>query len=117
MYLKVKGKIWVEAENGDKLIGSGVCELLTRVKRGGSLSEAAKGMKMSYNKAHNLVKVLEKRFGMKVLDTKIGGSSGGGSTLTAEGEDLLDRYNKLVEKLEADMEGAYEEYFSDLDIN
>lgn len=113
--MKVRGKIWVEDEEGNKLIGSGVCELLSKVKSGGSLSEAAKGMNMSYNKAHSLVKVLEKRLSIKVLDKKRGGSSGGGSSLTDEGEDLIRRYRSTVEKLEKSMEEAYDIYFSDLE--
>lgn len=111
--MKVRGKIWLEDKEGNKLIGSGVYELLLKVKSEGSLSEAAKSMNMSYNKAHSLVKVLEKRLSIKVLDAKRGGSSGGGSTLTREGEDLLARYKKVLEKLEKNMEEAYQMYFSD----
>lgn len=114
--MRVKGRIWIEDENGDKLFGIGVYELLMKVKSGGSLSEAAKNMKMSYNKAHNLVKALENRVGFKVLDTKVGGSRGGGSSLTEGGEDLLSRYRKTMEKLNKDMEDAYELYFSDFEI-
>lgn len=115
--MKVRGRIWVEDEAGNKLFGVGIYELLMKVKSGGSLSEAAKNMKMSYNKAHNLVKALEKRVGFKVLDTKIGGSRGGGSSLTDGGEDLLRRYSETMEKLQVDMEEAYELYFSDLEIS
>lgn len=114
--MKVRGRIWIEDENGDKLFGIGVYELLMKVKSGGSLSEAAKNMKMSYNKAHNLIKALEKRVGFKVLDTKIGGSRGGGSSLTEGGEDLIKRYNNTMNKLEKDMEEAYELYFSDFKV-
>lgn len=114
--MKVKGRIWIEDENGDKLFGVGVYELLLKVKSGGSLSEAAKNMKMSYNKAHNLIKALESRVGFKVLDTKVGGSRGGGSSLTDRGEDLLSRYRKTMDKLNEDMEEAYELYFSDFQI-
>lgn len=113
--MKVRGKVWVEDEDGNKLIGSGVCELLLRVKSVGSLSEAAKSMNMSYNKAHSLVKVLEKRLSIKVLDTKRGGSSGGGSSLTSEGEDLIKRYRSTVGKIEESMKEAYDMYFLDLE--
>lgn len=116
MEIKARARIWLENEEGEKIFGTGICELLKGVKEKGSLSESAKEMAMSYNKAHNVVKTMEKRLGFKLLDTKIGGVRGGGSSLTEEGYYMIERYDKLVEKLKKDVNDGFEMFFSDLNV-
>ncbi|MDO5707275.1 MAG: LysR family transcriptional regulator [Andreesenia angusta] len=113
--MKISGRIWLENDDKEKLFGIGICDLLKGVGKYGSLSEAAKQMGMSYNKAHNLVKIMEKRLGFSVITTQIGGVRGGGSTLTEKGFSMIERYDKLMEKLNKDMEEGFNLYFSDLD--
>lgn len=111
--MKVAGKIWVENKDGEKIFGLGICELLKGVGTYGSLSESAKQMSMSYNKAHNLVKTMERRLGFDIITTKIGGARGGGSKLTEKGIDLIKRYEDMMVELRQDMAKASEKYFSD----
>lgn len=110
--MKLKSKIWLEDDAGNKIFGKGIYELLTGVKNLGSVLKAAKSMHMSYNKAHCFIKTLEERLGVKILDT--GRYRGHGSALTEAGEDLLIRYRKSMEKVEEDLSETYELYFSDL---
>ncbi|KNF08301.1 N-terminal domain of molybdenum-binding protein [Gottschalkia purinilytica] len=94
--LELRFKIWLEKDG--KAFGLGPYELLRRVREMGSLSEAAKSMKMSYNKAHNLMKSIEKQLGIKLLVTRAGGSKGGGSELTEEAENLMEAYKEFLDE-------------------
>ncbi len=82
--MKVNYKIWIE--NAEKFYGVGPHLLLKGVARSGSLNDAAKSMKISYKKALAVIARAEAELGFKLLDRKIGGASGGGSRLTAQGE-------------------------------
>jgi len=90
--MKVVCKIWLD--NCGKAFGEGPCELLKRVKETSSLHEAAQQMGMSYSKAWNLIQTMEKRLGFTLLDKKIGGTSGGGSQVTPEGNEFMKRYER-----------------------
>lgn len=113
--MKLSARVWLENEDNEKLFGIGICELLKGIRMYGSLSESSKQMGMSYNKAHNLVKTMEKRLGFDIVTTKIGGARGGGSTLTEKGEYLIERYEKVMEKIKKDLDEAYDLYFHDIE--
>ena len=91
-------RLWIKVNN-KKVFGHGPKELLVNVKKLGSLRQAAKSMNMSYSKAWTIIKNLENALGYKILNMQPGGSHGGGSTLTIEGEELLKKFLTLEEKL------------------
>jgi molybdate transport system regulatory protein len=93
MPFKLKYKIWLETTG--KVFGQGPCDILLRIKRLGSLRAAAAEMGMSYSHAWKLIKGLEKRLGYKLLDSQVGGVSGGGAVLTPEARELIKRYRSL----------------------
>lgn len=107
--LELKYKIWLE-QNG-KVFGKGPYELLRGVRDKGSLSEAAKSMDMSYNKAFNLVKDIEKRLGFGLICSKTGGTGGGGSELTVEAEELMAKYEVFAKECEDSLDKIFEKYF------
>ncbi|MBN2794119.1 MAG: LysR family transcriptional regulator [Clostridia bacterium] len=107
--MEVKCKIWIE-EDG-KIFGKGPYELLKAVEKTGSLSRAAKSMDMSYNKAFHLLKDIEKRLGYKLIETQTGGKSGGGSTVTNAGKDMVKRYEKLIKLSEDTISKLFQEIF------
>ncbi len=109
-YMKVNAKIWLE-DNDQIIFGQGPRELLTRVKKLGSLSKAASSMKMSYSKAWNLINRIETELGYKLLEKKVGGVSGGSSTLTEEGEQFIEKYNYIEAELKKTMEKLSKEIF------
>src|ERR1700733_2206872 len=81
--IKVNGSLWLEAD-GKRFFGPGPVELLERIAETGSISEAAKAMKMSYKKAWELVKTLNERSITPMVVPRTGGEHGGGSTITDE---------------------------------
>lgn len=94
-----------------KAFGPGVAALLEGVVRTGSLRRAAIDMNMSYNKAWCVVRESEKNLGFLLLSRTVGGSRGGGSSLTEEGRDFLTRYRAFCEETETLLGGLMEKHF------
>lgn len=88
---KVKGRIWVETDQGHQL-GPSRQELLLAIKKLGSITGAARKMKMSYRHAWEIINELNNASNVLIVQKNTGGSGGGGSKLTAAGEALLKQY-------------------------
>ena len=108
---RLKYKIWLD-KNG-KAFGEGPYQLLDRTRKSGSLHIAAKQMGMSYSQAHSLIKKLEERLGFPLLISRVGGSGGGGSSLTAEAETLMDRYRSFSDECKHALEELFARHFGD----
>jgi len=93
--MRLRVKIGLRDAADDSFMGLGPAWLLRGVEKSGSLSAAAREMKMSYSKAHNLVKKLEAGLGCQVLAVTRGGAGRGGAELTSEGRRFLERYEAL----------------------
>ena len=76
--------------------GRGVASLCLGVRTLGSLNAAAKEMKMAYSKAWRIVKETESALDMQLLNR----DGAHGSTLTDEGNKLLDAYLEVEERLQ-----------------
>ena len=72
--------------------GKGIVSIMMLVRQGSSLRAACAQMGLSYSKAWRLLKSAEADLGIPLLDTQKGGTKRAGSTLTPQGEELLDRY-------------------------
>lgn len=97
--------------DGEKCFGSGLLELLERVGNTHSLSSAAKEMNMAYSKAWRIVNDAEAALKYKLLDTSIGGKSGGGAALTPEAKTLIADYRAFMAALHNDADRRFAEYF------
>lgn len=93
--MQYKMVIRLFTEDQDKAFGPGVAELLRRVDGLHSLRSAAAGMEMAYSKAWTIIRNSESYFGFKLLNTSTGGKGGGGAELTAEGRELLRKYDEF----------------------
>ena len=109
MPFKLKYKIWLETTG--KVFGEGPCEILLRIERLGSLRAAAAEMGMSYSHAWKLIKGLEKRLGYNLLDSQVGGVSGGGASLTPEAEELIQKYQSFMKEAEELLDELFQKHF------
>jgi len=91
---QVDGRIWLSVD-GKPLLGRGRVELLKGIRETGSISRAAKAMKMSYKAAWDAIDAINNACGCEIVQSRPGGTRGGGSRLTAEGEQLLARFDEL----------------------
>lgn len=94
---KVNGSIWIEGQKG-AFIGFGRVILLENIKKLGSISEAAKSMKMSYRQAWELVDSMNKQSKKALVVRTSGGAGGGGTMVTEEGERIIKLYKQLQNK-------------------
>jgi molybdate transport system regulatory protein len=81
-------------------VGVGKIQLLEGIARTGSLSQAAREMRMSYRRAWLLLADLNRSFDLPVARTATGGSGGGGAVLTEFGAELVAGYRKLETTLQ-----------------
>jgi molybdate transport system regulatory protein len=79
-------------------VGPGKIELLEQIVQLGSISAAARAMRMSYRRAWELVDDVGRSFGRPVVATQMGGTGGGGATLTPLGRDLVAEYRAIERK-------------------
>ncbi len=94
---KIKGSIWIENDNG-AFIGSGRILLLEKIKKFGSITLAARSMKMSYRQAWELINSMNKQAKYPLVETSSGGAGGGGTKITTKGEEAIKFFKDLQDK-------------------
>lgn len=114
--MQVKFKLWVENDDNELLIGEGLLRLLLAINETGSISKASEKLNMSYRTAWGKLKKLEDRIGYRLIDKQLGGKSGGGTTLTKEGEQLLINYQDLINKTENFVKDEFQAFMNNCDL-
>ena len=82
-------------------LGPGKVELLEHIAETGSISEAARRMEMSYNRAWLLVRTMNRSFKQPLVQSSRGGDKYGGAQLTKSGREVLNLYRALESKFAA----------------
>ncbi|HYB33409.1 MAG TPA: LysR family transcriptional regulator [Steroidobacteraceae bacterium] len=85
----------------DEAVGPGKIALLEQIGRGGSLSQAARELGMSYRRAWQLLASLNGCFHERVAVTAKGGAGGGGAQLTPFGRQLIRAYRTFDAEIQA----------------
>ena len=83
----------------------GIAELLRNVEKEGSLQGAAQSMNMAYSKAWRIIKDTEETLDVQLLLR----DGAHGSTLTEDGNRLLDAYLAIEEHLSAEADRLFKE--------
>jgi len=88
-------KIWIE-HKGKPVLGKGGAEILKQIKTEESISKAARSLGMSYRYVWNYLQEIQKTLGEPIIRTQRGGKhGGGGASLTSQGTQLLNEYDRL----------------------
>ncbi len=82
-------------------LGPGKVRLLEAIAETGSISGAARAMRMSYRRAWMLVDAMNQSFRGDLVVTLTGGKGGGGTRITDLGLNVLKRYHKMEAKAQA----------------
>lgn len=111
--MKAVTRILFLDQEGNKFFGEGPFRLMKGVEETGSLHAAAADMGMAYTKALKLMKNAEKALGFPLTSRAAGGSGGGGSRLTKEGKEWMDRYEAYRDACVQANRQLYLEFFSE----
>jgi molybdate transport system regulatory protein len=76
-------------------MGPGKARLLELIDQLGSISAAARVMRMSYRRAWLMADAMNRGFRETVIETAAGGRKGGGAALTVFGKEILRRYQAI----------------------
>ena len=79
----------------DCSIGPGKIALLEEIERSGSLSKAARNLKMSYRRAWLLLEDLNRTLGQAVTTASVGGAGGGGAHITPFGQHVVAAFREI----------------------
>lgn len=107
--LEVRSRIWITSEDGNTYLGSGRVQLLKAIDEHGSISKAAKEMKMSYKKAWKMVNAMNAAGDEVLVNPTSGGAGGGGTTLSEAGKEAIVLFTKLSEQHSAFLEKEFNE--------
>ncbi|MGB5965036.1 MAG: TOBE domain-containing protein [Sulfurimonadaceae bacterium] len=92
--MHIKSNIWFENDNNG-FFGKGRIELLEQIDEHGSISAAAKAMKMSYKAAWDAVNEMNNLSDAPIVQRETGGKGGGGTVLTDKGRSTIALYKEL----------------------
>jgi molybdate transport repressor ModE-like protein len=97
--LPVTARVRLTLHTGERFFGPGVCELLERIRKTGSIQAAAAEMEMSYTKAWRILNRAEREMGVNLITRVSGGKRGGSSTLTEAGERAVCDFREMEARL------------------
>lgn len=111
--MEIRSKIWLES-SGEVIFGGGKAKLLQAIDELGSIQEAAGKFGMSYRHAWGFIRKIEKRSGIKFVDSHAGGKGGGKSKLTLQGKKFLKGYLKMDREIGRFVEGEAKKFLQGL---
>lgn len=94
---QINARFWLT--NNDTYLGIGRITLLEKIAETGSISAAAKEMKMSYKKAWKIIDEINEIYKTNLVVREQGGKSGGGTRLTQKGQETVQAFRQLEDKL------------------
>lgn len=94
--IELQGSLWMTVD-GANFGGKGRIELLAHIAESGSITQAAKAIKMSYKAAWDAIDSMNNLAGEPLVERLTGGKGGGGTRLTQRGQQLVGNF-KIIEK-------------------
>ncbi len=97
MQNSINGRLWIN-KSEHNFLGQGRMELLMHIEQEGSITKAAKSMKMSYKAAWDAVDAMNNLSEFPLVASAKGGKGGGGTHLTEYAKELINTYKILQEE-------------------
>ena len=94
--IELGGSVWLTV-GGENLGGPGRIALLAQIAEQGSITHAAKAVKMSYKAAWDAIDAMNNLAGEPLVQRMAGGKGGGGTVLTQRGMQLVENF-RLIER-------------------
>ncbi|HWR73156.1 MAG TPA: ModE family transcriptional regulator [Nitrospirota bacterium] len=96
----LRGRVWIDGPEGT-FIGYGRVVLLERIMEHGSITKAAKSMKMAYRHAWDLVDSMNRQAKEPFVELATGGKGGGGAQVTGMGKRAIKLFWSFHKDLQA----------------
>jgi molybdate transport system regulatory protein len=93
--MALQGNVWMTV-GGEKLGGPDRVALLAAIAETGSITGAAKAVKMSYKGAWDAIDAMNNLAGATLVERVAGGKGGGGTRLTARGAQLVANFRQIA---------------------
>ncbi|MGM0677252.1 MAG: TOBE domain-containing protein [Pseudomonadota bacterium] len=103
MQPEIEGQFWFKLQ-GKPFLGSARIQLLEQVAATGSISAAARAIGMSYKAAWDAIDAMNNLSDQPLLKRQAGGRHGGGTRLTAHGEQVIAQYRAAEKAYQAFLE-------------
>jgi molybdate transport system regulatory protein len=114
--IALHGSVWMTV-GGASFGGAGRVALLAQIAQCGSITHAAKAIKMSYKAAWDAIDSMNNLAGEALVERSSGGKGGGGTRLTARGEKLVANFNiierehlRFLEQLNGQADGMADDF-------
>jgi len=105
--IQLDGSVWMTVD-GDNFGGAGRIALLAAIAQCGSITQAAKAVKMSYKAAWDAIDTMNTLAGEALVERVAGGKGGGGTRLTVRGQRLADNFRRV--------ENAHQRFIAQLNL-
>lgn len=103
----MQGRFWIK-EQDKNFLGHGKVELLERIAKSGSISKAAKEMKMSYKAAWDSIDLMNRLTNEPLVVRITGGKGGGGTQITQKGLEAI-RIFRNLEQIQEELFALFED--------
>ena len=114
--IELGGAVWMTV-GGENLAGTSRMALLAQIAQSGSITQAAKAVKMSYKAAWDAIDTMNNLAGEPLVERVTGGKGGGGTVLTRRGTQLVENFRvierehrRFVGQLSAEAEGIADDF-------
>lgn len=111
--MRVQGRFWIR-EQDKNFLGHGKVELLERIAQSGSISKAAKEMRMSYKAAWDSIDLMNNVANEPLVVRVTGGKGGGGTQITQKGLEAI-RIFREMERVQQELFTLFESNLNDWD--
>ncbi|HSV89274.1 MAG TPA: LysR family transcriptional regulator [Bacteroidales bacterium] len=112
--LQLNFKVWIETDSHISILGEGKWKLLKAIKETGSLKSAVEIMGLSYRQTWTRLKNIDEKLGFPLIEKSRGGSKGGHTTLTPQGERIVTFFDKVYQEFEPKLNTIFNNLMDEL---
>jgi molybdate transport repressor ModE-like protein len=104
-------RVKVSLAKEELFFGSGSAHLLSLIETTGSVRLACQQMGLSYSKGWKIIAVMERQWGLPIVQRQQGGKHGGEAFVTAEGKKLADQFRRFEKSSKEAVDALFHQYF------
>jgi molybdate transport system regulatory protein len=100
-------KVWLSDDDDQGILGDGKWQILKAIEECGSLTAACKKLNLTYRRTWGDLKKIEQMLGFPLLEKSRGGTEGGTSQLSPQGEKLVAAFDAFHQSVDGTIQQAF----------